>query len=198
MCSTSRPGQRCRHRSSLLQAVSQTAFLLYLHHSGQALTTASANLLQAQTAFLLHLHHSGQASDVVFMDTDILVVDDLATAFCQEFDYALTLSDAVDMPINIGMQVRGGLLAVSIDLLLFGRHSCLSCIQPGRQVWGSLLAVQTILSMTATLLCVLAAPDVKERVCTFQATACSCCTMHSTGPLHWCCQTTCGQQCMTA
>ena len=107
MCSTSRPGQRCRHRSSLLQAVSQTAFLLYLHHLGQALTTASANLLQAQTAFLLHLHHSGQASDVVFMDTDILVV------------YALTLSDAVDMPINIGMQVRGGLLAVSIDLLLF-------------------------------------------------------------------------------
>ena len=103
----------------MLQAVSQTAFLLYLHHLGQALTTASANLLQAQTAFLLHLHHSGQASDVVFMDTDILVVDDLATAFCQEFDYALTLSDAVDMPINIGMQVRGGLLAVSIDLLLF-------------------------------------------------------------------------------
>lgn len=122
MCSTSSPGQRCRHRSSFLQAVPQTAFLLYLHHSGQALTTASANLLQAQTAFLLHLHHSGQASDVVFMDTDILVVDDLATAFCQEFDYALTLSDAVDMPINIGMQVQGGLLAVQLTF------SCLAGI----------------------------------------------------------------------
>ena len=90
--------------------------LLHLHHLGQALTSASVNPLlpsrcvQAQAAFLLHLHHSGQASDVVFMDTDILVVDDLAAAFCQEFDYALTLSDAVDMPINIGMQVQGGCL----------------------------------------------------------------------------------------
>ena len=51
---------------------------------------------------------------MVFMDTDILVVDDLAAAFCQEFDYALTLSDAVDMPINIGMQVRGALLAAQL------------------------------------------------------------------------------------
>ena len=51
---------------------------------------------------------------MVFMDTDILVVDDLAAAFCQEFDYALTLSDAVDMPINIGMQVQGGLPAVQL------------------------------------------------------------------------------------
>ena len=85
--------------------------------------------MQAQTAFLLHLHHSGQASDVVFMDTDILVVDDLAAAFCQEFDYALTLSDAVDMPINIGMQVQGGLPAVQLtspcvaDSLLLAVHS---------------------------------------------------------------------------
>ena len=63
--------------------------------------------LQAQTAFLLHLAHSEAGADVVFLDTDVLVVDDLGSAFCQEFDYAVTLSDAADMPINIGMQVGG-------------------------------------------------------------------------------------------
>ena len=133
--------------------------------------------MQAQTAYLLHLHHSGQASDVVFMDTDILVVDDLAAAFCQEFDYALTLSDAVDMPINIGMQVRGGLLGAQ------PAFPCLAGSLTGRAlnvaVWGSLLAVQTMLGMAATLLCALAASDV-ELARTFQDAARLCCTMHST------------------
>ena len=93
-----------------------TSCAAFLPELDKAASADQATLSGAQTAFLLHLHHSGQASDVVFMDTDILVVDDLAAAFCQEFDYALTLSDAVDMPINIGMQVRGSLLAVHLTL----------------------------------------------------------------------------------
>ena len=53
-------------------------------------------------AFLRHLHQRGMDMDVVFIDMDALVVAPMAPLFAPAgaapaFDYAVTLSDAVDM-----------------------------------------------------------------------------------------------------
>ncbi|KAK9822241.1 hypothetical protein WJX81_005013 [Elliptochloris bilobata] len=75
---------------------------------------AWANYYQfrAQQAFLRRLERAGQSRDVVFLDMDALVVAPLAPAFAAagdaegpSFDLALTLSDATDMPINMGVQL---------------------------------------------------------------------------------------------
>ncbi|KAK9916680.1 hypothetical protein WJX75_005703 [Coccomyxa subellipsoidea] len=76
----------------------------------------------AQIAFLQQLMADGleQSTDVVFLDMDILVVDSLAEVFTEgtPFDYGVTLSDAVDMPINMGMQfVQRGRFPHAISFL---------------------------------------------------------------------------------
>lgn len=53
-------------------------------------------------AFLRHLQQRGMDMDVVFIDMDALVVAPMAPLFAPAgaapaFDYAVTLSDAVDM-----------------------------------------------------------------------------------------------------
>ncbi|BDA41026.1 hypothetical protein COCOBI_01-6810 [Coccomyxa sp. Obi] len=76
----------------------------------------------AQIGFLQQLirEGSGNSTDVVFLDMDILVVDSLTEVFAEgaPFDYGVTLSDAVDMPINMGMQfVQRGHLPRAISFL---------------------------------------------------------------------------------
>ena len=57
-------------------------------------------------AFLRHLQQRGRDLDVVFIDMDALVVAPMAPLFAPvgaapAFDYAVTLSDAVDMCARI-------------------------------------------------------------------------------------------------
>jgi hypothetical protein len=82
---------------------------------------AYANFYQfkAQVAFLEAMLKAGKGDmNVAFIDMDMLIVDSLAEVFCGEFDYGLTISDAADMPINIGTQfVRGGHFRKAISFL---------------------------------------------------------------------------------
>ncbi|CAL8466513.1 g6049 [Coccomyxa elongata] len=62
----------------------------------------------AQIAFMKQLMAEGvsNTTDVVFLDMDALVIDSITEVFGRgaPFDYGFSLSDATDMPINIGIQ----------------------------------------------------------------------------------------------
>eukprot|EP00884_Botryococcus_braunii_P010590 jgi/Botrbrau1/19532/Bobra.0035s0027.2 len=69
--------------------------------------------------------------NVVFMDTDMMVVDSVLEAFRgPAFDYGMTISDSIDMPINFGFQ-----------LVMKGRH---------RQAMGFLQDVMRVYDFSLT------------------------------------------------
>ncbi|KAK9814423.1 hypothetical protein WJX72_005744 [[Myrmecia] bisecta] len=84
---------------------------------------AYANYYQylAQIAFMRNLTRQGldASFNIVFMDMDILVVDSIAEVFSgADYDYALSISDATTMPINLGVQfIRKGRYEGAIEFL---------------------------------------------------------------------------------
>lgn len=103
---------------------------------------------KAQVDYLDQLIASGTDTNVIFLDSDILVLGSLCEIFERyTFDYGFTISDAVDMPVNMGiMFVKRGHLDKAREFLqnLMTDYPFHETFTAGQIAIGEYLGIQNV------------------------------------------------------